>query len=332
MVTWFLCLPGNIGIANLLERAGLENYLSFMSVVARKMGKIAGFARLIFVSDTLPQPEVRAVALNEVALDEYVTQTPSAQNAIDVLPGWNMALPPSVGVVAGPGYFYNDARISWAIEQFGGVEGCQILELGPLEAAHTYMLEGHGAASIHAVEANKLAFLRCLVVKELLELKKARFFLGDCQKFLENTEETYDLIIASGILYHMPDPIKLLELIARHTQSFYLWTHYFMDEAMPPGDLRRTAFSGDVLVRESHGVKVRLYQRSYHGSWRSKSFCGGTHDLHHWIERDDLLALIRALGYEDIRIAHDEPGHQNGPAFSIFARRMPTEVAVQSGE
>ena len=285
---------------------------------------MAGAAKHVAVPDSLPDRQAEAAAL-----DEYVTQTPSGLNAIDVWPGWNMSLPPSAGVVAGPGYFFNDGRILWAIEQFGGIEGRNILELGPLEAAHTYLLESHGPALIHAVEANKLAFLRCLVVKELLDLKKARFFLGDCKKFLEHTEVTYDLIIASGILYHMPDPVKLLELIASHAQSFYLWTHYSMDEAMPQGDPRRTAFSGEVLVRESHGVKVRLHQRSYHGAWRSKSFCGGTHDLHHWIERDDILALIRALGFEDIRIAHDEPGHQNGPAFSIFAQRTPAEDAAQ---
>ena len=33
------------------------------------------------------------------------------------------------------------------------------------------------------------------------------------------------------------------------------------------------------------------------------------HDLHRWVERDDIIALIRALGFDDVRVAHDEPDH-----------------------
>jgi hypothetical protein len=257
----------------------------------------------------------------DAMLDEYIAGMPSAQNAVDALPGWNQALPGHVGAVAGPAAFYNDPRILWALEQFGSLEGRRILELGPLEAAHTYILERHGAALVHAVEANKLSFLRCLVVKELLGLEHAKFFLGDFVKWLENAGQRYDLVIASGVLYHMQDPVYLLELIAKNTDALYLWTHYASDEAMPVGDPRRLAFVAPVEVRPWHGIAVRHHKRSYHGAWRSKSFCGGMHDLHCWLERDDILAVIRALGFTELHIAHDEPKHANGPSFSIFARR-----------
>ncbi len=90
---------------------------------------------------------------------------------------------------------------------------------------------------------------------------------------------------------------------------------------MPAGDPRRLAIVGDVNIVESHGVKVRTYQRSYWGAWKSKAFCGGPHDMHSWIDRDDMLSLLGALGFDDVRTAHDEPDHKNGPSFSIFARR-----------
>lgn len=265
--------------------------------------------------------DMRAGQARDVVLDEYVTGMPCAQNAIDALPGWNHALPGDVGVTAGHGAFYNDPRILWALEQFGSIEGRKILELGPLEAAHTYILERHGAGLIHAIEANKLSFLRCLVVKELLDLRTAKFFLGDFLEWLETPPERYDLIVASGVLYHMASPVHLLELLARNCDAFYLWTHYSSEQAMPASDPRRGVFVGPAEVQESHGVRVRLYRRSYHGAWRNKSFCGGMHDLHRWIEKEDILALIAALGFDDIRVAHDDPAHQNGPSFSIFARR-----------
>jgi hypothetical protein len=265
--------------------------------------------------------EIRDVRRSGAVLDEYAVGMPSAQNAVDALPGWNHALPEHVGATAGTGAFYGDSRILWALEQFGSIEGRKILELGPLEASHTYILERHGAALIHAIEANKLSFLRCLVVKELLDLKHAKFFLGDFSKWLENPPERYDLIVASGVLYHMQSPVRLLELISANCDSFYLWTHYASDEAMPAKDPRRSVFVGPAETQEWHGVRVRLYTRSYHGAWRDKAFCGGMHDIHRWIEKEDILAVIRALGFADIRVAHDEPNHQNGPSFSIFARR-----------
>jgi hypothetical protein len=254
-------------------------------------------------------------------LSEYVTGMPSAQNAIDILPGWNHALPDTAGVTAGSGFFHNDPRIAWAVEQFGPIEGKRVLELGPLEAAHTAFIDRQSPELLHSIEANKLSFLRCLIVKEILDLKHAKFFLGDFMPWLENPPTRYDFVVASGVLYHMQDPIRLLDLISERADSFYIWTHYYDTDAMPIDDLRHTPFVGAPEVQTFNGIPVHLYTRSYHGAWQNKSFCGGVHDLHRWMAKNDIIDVIRSFGFDDVRTAHDEPNHQNGPSFSIFARR-----------
>lgn len=82
----------------------------------------------------------------------------------------------------------------------------------------------------------------------------------------------YDLIFACGVLYHMIDPLLLLERMAARTDNLYLWTHYFNAQEMPPGDHRRAAFrSPEPPHKEAtkavafHGVSMNLHQRSYHG-------------------------------------------------------------------
>lgn len=263
-------------------------------------------------------------APNETSLplDEYVDAVPSSQNAIDLVPGWNHALPPEADVRAGAIKLYADPRITWALEQYGDIGGKRILELGPLEAAHTYMLDQQRPALIHAVEANKLSFMRCLIAKNLLGLTSARFLLGDFHKWLEACPERYDLIVASGVLYHMIDPVRLLELMSQRSDALYLWTHYYGEAEMPEGDSRRLAFSGKVPTRLFRGLDVNLHRRSYHGAWRAKSFCGGMYDEHSWMEKDQIVAVLKLLGYDDVRTAQDNWASPNGPSISIFARRV----------
>lgn len=252
--------------------------------------------------------------------DYYTATTPSLQNAVDAVAGWNTAFAPQYNVKAGPLAAYNDPRILWAIECFGPLDGCRVLELGPLEGGHTGMLDAAGA-QVDAIEANQRAFLRCLITKEILELKRTKFWLGNFVKALEDWDRSYDFIIACGVLYHQKDPLHLLELVAKRTNSAYFWTHVVSEESMPPSDPRRIVIDPVVESHDFHGVRVRAYRRTYANAEESVTFCGGIGDEHRWLNRDDLLEALRAVGFNDIKLAHDEPDHRYGPALSIFARK-----------
>jgi hypothetical protein len=241
--------------------------------------------------------------------ETYEQDLPSHQNAIDAIPGWNSAFPPHLDLRAGDMPLYDDDRIRWAIECFGDLTGRRVLELGPLEAGHTSMLHAAGA-DVVAIEANKLAFSRCLVAKEILGLARANFFLGDFVKWLEQKDTTYDLIVASGVLYHMCDPLRLLSAMARRTDRVYLWTVCVSDDTIPP-----------TMTRTMNGIPVRLYQRDYSRAAENAKFCGGMEARHAWLHREDILAVLKSLGFADMVIAHDEPDHLFGPSFSVFARK-----------
>lgn len=260
--------------------------------------------------------------------DVYEFGAPSYQNAIDLLPGWNHALPVELNLNAGPAFLYEDTRIHWAVSQYGSLEGKRILELGPLEGSHTSLFERLGARRIDAVEANKLAYLRCLVVKEILGLRRSRFHLGDFVRGLQSPTR-YDLIVACGVLYHMADPLLLLERMAARTDAVYLWTHYFDDDEMPVGDPRRGAFRApepphNEFTQKAHqnGVEMTLHLRSYYKAWQNTQYCGGPVDRHFWLEKSQLIAALGALGFNQLAFADEAPDHPNGPAMSIFARRV----------
>jgi hypothetical protein len=50
--------------------------------------------------------------------------------------------------------FDHDRRPQMVVDVCGSIEGFRILELGPLESAHTYQLERLGAGSILCTEAS----------------------------------------------------------------------------------------------------------------------------------------------------------------------------------
>jgi hypothetical protein len=173
-------------------------------------------------------------ALRLAGLDlkaEYVNGAPSPQNSLDIFKGeWASKMPPPFqDLKAGESKLFDDERISWLGEVLGTVSQMRVLECGPLEGGHTYMLEQLGAASILSVEANTRAFLRCLTVKELLGLSRSRFVLGDFVSYLRQGER-HDLVIACGVLYHLTNPVEAIALMSKVTDTLYVWTHYY-DEA-----------------------------------------------------------------------------------------------------
>ena len=62
------------------------------------------------------------------------------------------------------------------------------------------MLERAGG-DILSIEGNHGAFLRCLIVKNFLGLK-SKFLLGDFSNF-DISRDTFDTVVASGVLYHI---------------------------------------------------------------------------------------------------------------------------------
>ncbi len=254
-------------------------------------------------------------------LGDYVPSAPSAQNAVDIFAGsWASRLPPPYdGLRAGDTSLFDDKRVEWAIGELGGVLGKTVLELGPLEGGHTFMLERHGAESIVAVEANRNAYLRCLIAKELLGLRQSRFLCGDFIEYLRTTSDRYDVCVASGVLYHTQNPVELIALTAAHAQRLFAWTHYY-DAAHVPSRIGRSRIV-PCGSSEYEGFRYGLYRYRYGLSLGWRGFCGGPAPFAYWLTHDDLLGALEHFGWTDVKIGFHDPRHANGPALAFVARR-----------
>jgi len=244
---------------------------------------------------------------------KFVTAVPSAQNAVDVFQGrWASSLPRHPeGLTAGAAaHFDGDPRPFYVAQEFGGplrsLTDFNVCELGPMEAGHTYQLE-HLGARVTAIEGNVEAYLKCLIVKEIFGLS-SRFYLGNFISFLE-TDRRYDLIFASGVLYHMTNPAHLIELICKSAPRAFLWTHYY-DENYCEGYERV-----DVDV---NGAVLPHFQKGY-GDRTHGRFWGGLADSASWLRREDIISLFAESGHGNFKIVEEQVDHPHGPCFSAVS-------------
>ena len=285
-----------------------------MSLLRKIAGRLAAPAPGVIAA---PGGEARAPIL-----DAYVRKAPDPQSAVDLFKGeWWSAFPPEVvRVEAGKYHLHVDERIAWAIQQLGGVTGKSVLELGPMEGGHTYMLEKAGAREVVAIEANSRGFLKCLITKEILGLRNSRFLLGDFEEYLRQTQDRFDAAIACGVLYHMRNPVELLQNLAKVSDRVFVWTHYFVAERLAGISHMKRRFPGNHAA-EHGGFKYTAHRYEYGDFLDTTRFVGGSDTYSHWLSREDLFGALRHAGLSEIVVYKDEDDNANGPAISLFARR-----------
>ena len=270
----------------------------------------------------LASPLRRVAAATRARPVALVDAAPSPQHALDLFRGeWIAALPaPCEGYAAGRLPLFADSHLEWAIGALGGVTGCTVLECGPMEGSHTWLLEQRGAQAITAVEAHPRAYLRALVAREVLGLSRARFLLGDFVKYLQTTDTHFDVGIASGVLYHMTEPVELLALLACACDGLYLWTHYYDAQYL----VRRPNIDArfkPAQTRTVRGFTHEVHPYVYEGDRYQASFCGGTRPSAAWLDRETLLACLRFLGFSSIVVGFEEPDHIHGPVLALVAKK-----------
>ena len=250
--------------------------------------------------------------------NKFESRAPAAQNLIDIFAGkwasdFSRVYP---GLNAGTvELFMTDPRVPLAAQFLGTngrLDGMDILELGPLEAGHTYSLEQLGA-NVTAVEANCEAYLKCLLVKELLEFKRVKFLLGDFSGFLQETDRTFDIIFASGVLYHMTEPLKLIELIGKRTKKCFIWSHYF-DATHYPGP-KRTPRSVEFAGRQF------THHELPYPDMESGKFWGGNKPVASWLGREDMLGAFKAAGFDQVEVIQEQLTHPHGASMMLVAKR-----------
>lgn len=259
-------------------------------------------------------------------LKHFFGVPPADQNALDLFAGEWSSQPPASRpeLKAGSTPLFDDPRIAWAHHRLlemgvaGGFTEKEVIELGPLEGGHSYLLDRLGAKAVTAVEANARAYLKCLIAKEIFGMPRVRFLLGDCLEHLRKNEAHYDIGVACGILYHLTNPVELLELLARRCDAIFLWTVFFDPGFVAQNPVPGAKFS-EAIAMEHGGFRHTVHRFNYGPSLDWKGFCGGGDVYSYWMEKPEILGALQHFGFTDFRTEQHPNVH--GSALMLAARK-----------
>lgn len=238
--------------------------------------------------------------------------TPEAM--FKTMDGWTSKFEINGNTVGGGIPLGKDIRLAWHIEMAGGLHGKRILELGPLEGAHIKMMLAKGACEIIAIEGLSDCFLRCLVMKEAFQLIRARFLFGDFCRYVEEYKgQKFDIVSASGVLYHQKNPAELIFNLAKVTDTVFVWSQV-ANNNHPDGD--------EGFVEAQSGTWRYWGKWNDYGGTRltSESYCGGLHDKAFWMYPDDMRKCFRDAGFGSIT-EKIQSANSNGDCVLFVARK-----------
>lgn len=217
------------------------------------------------------------------------------KKAFDILKGWTTNFGDNTGRLD----LCNDERLLWHLQN---VEGKTVLELGPLEGAHTKTMEEKGF-HVTAIEGNENNFLKCLIVKNEFNLK-AKFIYADFCEWIKNTSLRFDIVSAAGVLYHQQNPADLIFELARITDTVIVWSQVASSK-IPSGS-----------EHEVSGYKGKV---NYYGT-KSDSYCGGLNKTSFWMYPKEMIRCLKDAGFKNIIQKYCEP-NVNGDCLLFVAKK-----------
>ena len=124
----------------------------------------------------------------------------------------------------------------WA-SRLGKVE--TILELGAHEGNHSLQLAARpGVKRVVALEGRPDNVRRARLVLEAFPAANVDFRHYDIERFDPSEFQGFDAVFCSGLLYHLPEPWKLLRNLEGLCRFLYLDTHYAAAEEVQVGPYR----------------------------------------------------------------------------------------------
>ncbi len=112
-------------------------------------------------------------------------------------------------------------------EYFSYCKDKSVLEIGPFRGDHTEIIIAENPRQIDVIEGHhrQIPYLKKRAIDNII--------LDDAQHYLRENKKQYDVVICFGVLYHLHDPLSMLEIIVNQCSP----THVILDCVLDPANI-----------------------------------------------------------------------------------------------
>jgi len=210
--------------------------------------------------------------------------------------------------------------------------GLRIADLGCAEGGFSLALAQKGA-NLLGIEARAKNLEKCSLLKAHFGLPNLKFIQDDVKNFTRKAFETFDVVLALGILYHLDKPVEWLQQVAEATKTILIVdSHYapaddsslkLVDPQFKLGSLERTDIDG----RTCEGRWCVEYEED--SDWldqrEDKLWASYSNPKSFWLTKQSLFLALLHAGFDLVFEQHDCWGRQP----TTWSRGM--FVAAKSG-
>ena len=188
----------------------------------------------------------------------------------------------------------------------GDFAGKRVLDVGCNEGYFSAECALQGA-EVLGIEARLINIKKLEFVKSVLGLPRFRFVRDDAMAVTRERYGSFDVVLVTGLLYHLEDPFTLLDNVSQLCDGFALIDTLISFEHQPPtlcGD-----WKPELSSLQDFTYRDRTYSGRLHREYDSSATQVGKelaatsslgHDWSMWLTEEALVQLLHDVGFEQI--------------------------------
>jgi hypothetical protein len=186
--------------------------------------------------------------------------------------------------------------------------GLRLADLGSLEGGFALAMAERGM-EVTAIEARRKNLDKCLLLQEHFGLANLRFLHDDVKNLTSQKFDTFDVVLALGILYHLDNPLLWLRRAAATVRGVMV-----IDSHYAPAD---DALLSQIDPRLALGPLKHMMdgEEVYEGRWffeyddranrEDQLWASYSNGSSFWLTKESLLKALVRSGFDLVLEQHD---------------------------
>lgn len=211
---------------------------------------------------------------------------------------WTYDIPLPFGIWTRGNLKIPHTRLKRILQVVGDLSGkplsdCRVLDLGCLDGIFSIEFASHGAQTI-GVEIREANIKKAIFCKEILKLDNLDFRQDDARNISVESFGKFDVIICSGLLYHLPgsDVPPLLEMMYEMTNRLLVIDTHVALEAKERFLHNGDTYWGKSYYEHSDGSTQDKKEKKLWSSWDNPTSF--------WFTRPSLINMLGKIGFSSI--------------------------------